>query len=149
MKTKEFNDLMDAQIERVRNTLGNKAEEYAVDGDRLHNFQQAADLQGISLREALGGFMAKHTVSIYDMIRDQEPHDMDMWDEKITDHMAYLILLNAVIKEESFERKGLSGGPTPLESIHMPEEKTPDEAVHPSQRVPTPNDLANRSPVNA
>ena len=50
--------------------LVEKAAEYADDNDRLHNFNVAAELQGITREEALGGMMCKHTVSIYDMIAE-------------------------------------------------------------------------------
>lgn len=117
MKSNEFQPLVDAQLERCLNTLGIKAEEYSgEEDDRLHNFKQAAVIQGITLREALGGFMAKHTVSIYDMIRSEVPYSMDVWNEKITDHINYLLLLDAVIKEEDLERKGLNDVPSELTS---------------------------------
>lgn len=45
--------------------------------------------------------MAKHTVSIYDMARSEETFPLEKWDEKITDHINYLILLRAVVVEEN------------------------------------------------
>ena len=81
-------------------TLLNKAKEYATDGDRLHNFKVAADVQGISPTAALAGMMAKHTVSVYDMIRIAEVCPMELWEEKIKDSINYLFLLWALLHEE-------------------------------------------------
>lgn len=92
---------MKEQIERCTNVLLYKAHEYANDGDRLHNFRAASALTGGTVREALAGMMLKHTVSIYDMCRDERRYSLDLWNEKITDHINYLLLLRAVVEEES------------------------------------------------
>ncbi len=47
--------------------------------------------------------MAKHTVSIYDMCRSPEDISVDVWSEKITAHINYLILLRAIVQEEERE----------------------------------------------
>ena len=105
MKNEQFNTIVTAQLTEVEKMLIKKGSEYATDDDRLHNFKQAAGLQKLSPRDALGGMMIKHTVSIYDMIGDQTgAHSMAKWDEKITDHITYLVLLKAVIEEEENER---------------------------------------------
>ena len=52
---------------------------------------------------ALGGMMAKHTVSVYDLIERHERGETispAMWDEKIGDSINYLLLLTAAIEEE-------------------------------------------------
>lgn len=100
MNSEEFALVFDHQITLCRSMLLNKAEEYATDDDRLHNFQVAAELSGTDMVKALGGMMIKHTVSVYDMIREFDPREdigMDRWDEKINDHVNYLILLRAVL----------------------------------------------------
>ena len=102
MDTNSFNDILEEQIDTCRNMLIGKAKEYATN-DRLHNFKVAADLQKITTRQALAGMMAKHTVSIYDMCHDDASFDMEIWDEKITDHLNYLLLLKAVVHEELLE----------------------------------------------
>lgn len=100
MKAKQFNGIVDKQIIACREILITKAGQYASDEDRLHNFKIAAALEGCTYRQALAGFMAKHTVSIYDMCRNPAYFDMDLWDEKITDHLNYLFLLRAVVQDE-------------------------------------------------
>jgi hypothetical protein len=56
-------------------------------------------LKGETPEQALAGMMAKHTVSIYDMCCDGLSHPIEMWDEKITDHINYLILLKTLVEE--------------------------------------------------
>ena len=103
MKFEQFNASMDTLLDRAKQTLGQKASEYATDEDRLQNFKQAAGLQNITAAQALQGMMAKHQVSIADMIKSGNQYPQALWDEKIGDALNYLILLNAVIEEESVE----------------------------------------------
>lgn len=97
----QFNEIVEAQIKRCTDVLVKKADEYAVDEDRLHNFKVAANLQAIPYRAALSGMMAKHTVSVYDMCNNSWSNfSMDLWNEKITDSINYLLLLRAMVQEE-------------------------------------------------
>lgn len=96
-----FEKVFEAQVDACRRVLVEKAREYATD-DRLHNFRVAATLMGTTPAAALSGFMAKHMVSIYDLIRAEangETVTMAMWDEKIGDALNYLFLLKAVVEE--------------------------------------------------
>lgn len=98
MDTQTFNDVFDGQIAMCQNILVDKAKEYAT-SDRLHNFKVAAILESCTHTQALAGMMVKHTVSVYDMCKDGE-YPMAVWEEKITDHINYLILLKAILFEE-------------------------------------------------
>lgn len=100
MTPEEFDYIINSQLNVCRDTLIRKADEYAADTDRLHNFKIAAKLQGCEPGQALGGMMAKHTVSIYDMIFSGKTYPMELWGEKITDHINYLLLLMALLCEE-------------------------------------------------
>jgi hypothetical protein len=100
MLADEFDDLLYGVFRKVEAILGVKANEYAADADRLHNFKTAADLKGESPRQALAGMLAKHTVSVYDMAMSDRSFPMKQWDEKIIDHINYLILLMAIVQEE-------------------------------------------------
>jgi len=104
MKTKQFNTIIEEQQKRCTDILVTKAKEYAT-ADRLHNFKVAAELQMTTPFNALAGMLAKHTVSIYDMCRSGEYYPQEMWDEKITDHINYLLLLKALTVEEAGRRK--------------------------------------------
>jgi hypothetical protein len=95
----QFMDILDTQIQRVRDILVVKTDEYAQTEDQLHNIRQAALLQEESLPEAVRGMMVKHTVSIFAMIKSGKPFPEEKWDEKITDHIVWLILLKAALTE--------------------------------------------------
>lgn len=101
MQQDDFVNTIMAQQQRCEDVLVKKQGEYASDVDVLHNFKSAQRLHGGSQRSALAGMMAKHTVSIYDMCASDEDFPLEVWDEKITDHMNYLLLLAAVVQEES------------------------------------------------
>ena len=98
MTATEFERIFDEQVERSRMVLVNKASEYATE-DRLHNFKVAAALEGKTQEQALAGMMAKHTVSVYDMAESGLAYPIELWQEKITDHINYLFLLNAIVRE--------------------------------------------------
>ena len=122
MNSTEFNALKDAQVERLNNTIdlrnaGNS-------DDLLHNIKKSADLQGITFREAVAGYMADRTVMLYDMMRDENVWAMDVWESRISDQMADLVMLNAIIKEEDLERKGLND----MDAITNPVPPDPDRA---------------------
>lgn len=99
MDTPTFSGIFGAQIEQIESALIDKADEYATE-DRLHNFKVAAELQDENATQALGGMMAKHTVSIYNMINSGEAFPKAVWEEKIGDHLTYLLLLRATIVED-------------------------------------------------
>ncbi|NLE06071.1 MAG: hypothetical protein GX638_14895, partial [Crenarchaeota archaeon] len=61
MTVENFRKVINEQFNICESILSNKAKEYADDEDRLHNFVVASELQGVTLEEALGGLMAKHT----------------------------------------------------------------------------------------
>ena len=106
MRTEQFEEVINNRIETCKSVLCSKAEEYATD-DRLHNFKVAGELQKCTPVKALGGMMAKHTVSVYDLIDDYEQGkaiSKEMWDEKIGDSINYLLLLTALLEDENNAR---------------------------------------------
>lgn len=100
MNAEQFNKVLEEVFTKVESVLGVKASEYADDLDRLRNFKQAAHLKGETPRVALAGMMAKHAVSVYDLAMDPDCPSLDRWDEKIIDHINYLILLRGLVVEE-------------------------------------------------
>ena len=102
MTSEVFNQHLKHMQEVTVDTLTAKAKEYASDGDRLHNFKVAAAIQGVSPLEALAGMMAKHTVSVYDMIGSGEVQPMELWEEKIKDSINYHCLLWALLHEDEW-----------------------------------------------
>lgn len=102
MDINTFNGTVRAQLDYCEKLLTKKGKEYAPDEDRdrLAVFKTAAKLEGTTPEQALAGMMAKHTVSIYDMCSSGEKYEMDVWSEKITDHINYLLLLRALVLDE-------------------------------------------------
>lgn len=100
MTHEEFEAVLDAQIKRVQAVLVNKTAEYAND-DQLNNFRKAAHLRNCSMAQAVLGMMVKHTVSIFDMVEGPNTFSEQTWDEKITDHIIWLVLLKASLTENA------------------------------------------------
>jgi len=102
MNTPEFNAVFEQTVQMCRSVLCTKADEYAEDDDRLHNFRVAAAVMGCDVKQALAGMMSKHTVSVYDLVRREakgQAVSAELWDEKIIDHINYLILLRGIVAE--------------------------------------------------
>lgn len=100
----DFNRIVLSTFDQCVDILGSKEKEYAHDGDRLSSFRTAGKIQGEGAIKALGGMMCKHTVSIYDLIDDVEQgldHPLTMWEEKIHDHINYLLCLKCLVLENN------------------------------------------------
>lgn len=102
MTTDQFNKIVGDQITKTTDLLCKKGYEYADNSgiDRLSAFKNAAALQQCSTPVALGGMLAKHIVSIYQMLPDYDRYSSEKWDEKINDALNYLLLLKACLIEE-------------------------------------------------
>ena len=110
MRKDRFNEMVDEYIAKCKGVLNAKDAEYSSDEDRLHNFKAAAAIQGISPRAALRGMLAKHTVSMYDMLRTDRQYTDAQWDEKLVDHINYVFLLKGILEDE----KPLFAADTPI-----------------------------------
>jgi hypothetical protein len=113
-----FDALLERRLELTRNVLAHKSGEYSTTEDRLHNFKRAAQLRGEPPHDALLGMLVKHWVSIEDIansfcgrVRKLRAPD-HVIDEKIGDAINYLILLEAILKENS-------NGPTTANTFDM------------------------------
>ena len=100
MQSNVFRQVVTDQIQRSLDMLKDKNDAYNPDEDKLRTFKTAGALQNEKPREALAGMMAKHTASVYDLCHAEQVADLDVWNEKITDHINYLLLLRAVVEEE-------------------------------------------------
>lgn len=119
MRRELLQDIFEQQFNDCQEILFKKAKEYSKDDEQLHNFNIAGVLTGVDPVRALGGMMVKHTISIYDMINEGAPatFSMDQWDEKITDHINYLILLKAAVFEDMWGSDDEEQPPLPLEEF--------------------------------
>lgn len=100
MNTNDFNIVVETQLQLCLSILVQRSAQYSTEDDKLHNFKVAASVKGETPRQALSGMMVKHTVSIYDMIQSGKKYPIDVWNEKITDHINYLLLLKGILVEE-------------------------------------------------
>lgn len=83
--------------------LMKKSAEYATADDKLHNFKRAAPIVRRGQAGALWGMLAKHLVSVADLVERAdagEPPSQEVVDEKIGDCLNYLVLLEAVFAEQ-------------------------------------------------
>ena len=100
MTHETFESVTQEQLTLCTDILCKKSKEYSSQEDKLHNFKNAAGLQGVTQIQALSGMMAKHTISIYDMCMSDKTFPVALWEEKITDSINYLLLLKAAVVEE-------------------------------------------------
>ena len=99
MKAKDFNELVDRQLERIKTVLCRKEGEYNLEEDRLGFFKRAAGLAQETPEQALYGFMLKHLVSLSDMVQSGKAYSEALFEEKITDIENYLLLLLGLLKD--------------------------------------------------
>ena len=105
MLHEEFNNIVTNQMKKCWETLFNKGNEYASAGnDRLSHFKKAAAVMESTPKAALFGMLAKHLISLSDMCMYKRKYPKEVWSEKITDSINYLLLLGAVAEEEESEK---------------------------------------------
>lgn len=111
MKLNTFNDIVREQVQLSEKLLTYKGKEYAADAtdtseaDRLAAFKKAAMLQGISPAQAAFGMLAKHLVSVSDMVAEPETYDINRWTEKLCDSINYLLIIKALAVEAGSTKK--------------------------------------------
>ena len=101
MDTPTFNQIVEERVKKIGEVLASKAKEYAKE-DRLHNFKIAARRMNCTPERALLGMMEKHAVSVMDIVDDLDKGIVPtilLLQEKIGDHINYLILLEALLTE--------------------------------------------------
>ena len=104
MTHNNFNKLVDyIMFRRIKKVMCSKSEEYAKGDDKLWNFKRASEIEGIIPEQALRGMDLKHRTSISDMLDDlinpDREYSRGVWEEKLTDHINYIILLWGLLAE--------------------------------------------------
>lgn len=99
MNSEKFEKLLKRRISKIKEVLGEKANEYAADTDMLYNFKRQAEIKREAPEEALCGNFTKHLVSVLDIVEGRIPTTREMIDEKVGDSINYLILLEAIFVE--------------------------------------------------
>lgn len=111
MNNTDFTELVNKRLDVIKETLVKKGIEYSNLDDRLINFKLGAKKAGWTPIEVLKGYLLKHEVSFDDLCRkfsQTEKVDTKLLDEKITDSICYLILAEALMKEENIRIKKLT-----------------------------------------
>lgn len=106
MTEKDFIKFFDTEVAACRAILISKNADYSSGTDKLHNFKEAGKEDNITSIEALRGMDLKHRVSIrtgLDELQQGKVRPIGWWQEKVRDHINYLILLHALIYEIYFE----------------------------------------------
>lgn len=104
LSTEQFQVYLEDRLNKIRSVLGSKGAEYAVDDDRMHNFNLALAVAPNykSREEAIFGMMLKHWVSILDIIDNTKrsiiPTDY-LINEKFGDMINYLILMEISLRQ--------------------------------------------------
>lgn len=110
MNNQRFIAIMQHRITACQDVMGAKSAEYATDTDKLANFREIAiecELPLIKVAQVLG---AKHFVSVRKIIRDVISGKFAtitdaLMDEKFTDAINYLIILEAITREAQDEHE--------------------------------------------
>lgn len=98
---KEFDKIIDDQITRCKTLLKEKFKEYQSGDDMLSNFNNVAHILRTCPEQAWLGMWVKHVESIVTMIKGREELcPSKRWDEKITDCINYLLLLQCLLRQQ-------------------------------------------------
>lgn len=109
MTIEDFEILARKRFDHCLNLLTwQKHKEYTRDNDKLYNFKRAGEILRCTPEQALIGMWIKQIVSLIDIVEDIEHKrawagDLESFiailEEKVTDVIAYVPLLEALIKE--------------------------------------------------
>lgn len=104
MNQQEFDKILEKRLTITRDVLAAKGKEYKEVGkrDRLHNFNRGAEMEKTTRERYLRSLWLKHLVLLFDIIDDWQEDKVttEIIDEKIGDSINYLILLEAMLKED-------------------------------------------------
>ena len=100
LSPEKFLDLLAVRQDAIDKTLAQKAIEYSFDGDRLYNFNRAAQVNGTTAKKALWGMATKHLISVQDLVEGRLANTANNVNEKVGDMINYLILLEGTLSIE-------------------------------------------------
>lgn len=106
MEIKEFNSMLENRLTSTRDVLIRKKKEYAPGADRLEQFKNAGTYLQTSPEFACLAFATKHLTSLRDLVlglstivEEDKAKAIELVDEKIGDTIAYMVLLEGLLKE--------------------------------------------------
>ena len=86
---------------RCISLMVSKNDEYTNGADFFHNFDKASEMSGKTREQVLKMYKLKHDVSIDDMIEKPMCYDDKIIEEKITDAINYLVILEMMLKDRN------------------------------------------------
>ena len=100
---KNFDEIIENQIKNCKDLLNVKFTEYQHGEDLLSNFNNIAKMLDIEPITAWMGLWTKHVESIITRIHRGQDWPCKEWDEKITDCINYLLLLQCILHQHMRE----------------------------------------------
>ena len=110
MNRKEFEKISDEIYSKIKETLTSKGNEYQSGENVFSNFETNAQDLGLTKYQIWSVYFSKHTKSILNAIKKspENPNSLELaekFDSRVIDAVAYLFLLNAMIKSENTSEK--------------------------------------------
>ena len=101
MTKEEFSEYLDKRLQRIKNTLDNKGNEYANTENVFINFERSAAIRDKNTKEeVMLDYAMKHLVSVIDIIDNPtKAVNSKLIEEKFGDLINYLILIEASLLE--------------------------------------------------
>lgn len=102
MNHKDFNDFIERRIEKFKEILLKKQDQYSSE-DAFHNFVEGGLLAGEEKERMLWLYMLKHYVYVKDFfnkIKEITPGDIPKIQESLGDISIYFMILSAMLKEK-------------------------------------------------
>jgi hypothetical protein len=95
MSHEEADKYIEDAVLHIHNTLAVKGKEYTRNDDRMHNFNVAARMRGITREQAIDGMRLKHETSVCDIRNDLATGiipSVELVKEKFGDTINYYLL---------------------------------------------------------
>jgi hypothetical protein len=104
MTDAEFTVMLNERISSIQTILNGKKKEYATEQDRMHNFNQAAQIENSTPIDMAWAFLMKHFVSVQDIVKGFKSDVVTpraLVKEKIGDLINYLIIIEALLWKDA------------------------------------------------
>jgi hypothetical protein len=99
MTKQEFSKYLEQRLQRIKDTLDKKGEEYAPNINIFSNFNKAQDIIPMSREEIMFIYATKHLVSVIEIVEGRKLPKAQI-EEKFGDLVNYLILIEASLLEQ-------------------------------------------------
>lgn len=96
MTEEEFEKFFEERVQKCREVLIRKSQEYSSNTDKMRNFNVAGRMLDMPPYKVAFHYMMKHFESLYDIIMEDKKVSPEMWDEKLGDLLNYLFLIDAM-----------------------------------------------------